>query len=258
MSAFIGDTGKRFFELGLGDLKKRLAKDPERYQAMAETYTKWNLQVAWVVRKCQEGTIMVPHLPSEDFEADPFGGLLPEELGMDAPNPFYDMLPAAPTELRVLVPDSGAKIFRLGLDEAKDFLQSAHDHALTVAAKAGDEWAIRSYYPFRESERYWKDLYTMHPSLTHRFLAAGAAGRVARSNERLQHAVKAYLLFKERHPDSNVDMKTYVYGGNHLGISRFGTLNSIHLSKAASEITNPHSHSFPWLRSVLDAAARQD
>ena len=195
MTTTVYETGKLAFESGLEDLQKRLQDDPPRYHSMVETYTKWNMQVAWAAHICQE-----------EWNA------------------------------------------KLQQDEARDLLKPLHDEALRISARAGDEWAIRTYYPYGESNGYWKDLYRIYPSLTHRYLAVGAAGRSMDSRERLQHAVRAYELFKEAHPNVQVSMESYVYGYNHLQFDYLRLKDDYYrLSDAARDLTAAHSQSLPWL-----------
>lgn len=87
--------------------------------------------------------------------------------------------------------------------DQKFFLAIAqtHDIALKIAAKSGDEWAIRSF-PLNErnSIEFNEDVARKYPLLMHRHLASSASrglGRQLDSKERMHHKAKAYLMIEE-------------------------------------------------------------
>ena len=84
-------------------------------------------------------------------------------------------------------------------------IREAHNTLLKMAARAGDEWALVSYYPEGENAEYLNDLYELKPILVHRYLASSAGfgrGMRVKREARLQHRVKAYLMLKEQHPNN--------------------------------------------------------
>lgn len=80
-------------------------------------------------------------------------------------------------------------------------MRKTHDNLLKLAARAGDEWALITYYPGRESAEYLNDLYELKPILVHRHLGA-TLGFSLTDEEQLQHRVKAYVMLKEKYPNN--------------------------------------------------------
>ena len=99
----------------------------------------------------------------------------------------------------------------LSLEEAKEILRDTYDKILRIAAKSGDLWAILSYYPYRERDGYWRDLYRLQPHLVHRYLAVGyGPGRRLSDREQLTHGVRSYDMLKALRPDLEIDLHKYL------------------------------------------------
>lgn len=89
-------------------------------------------------------------------------------------------------------------------------MKKGHDAALGISARAGDPWAIRSYYPPhpKKDPAYWTALRETNPLLVHRWMASAVGGTMLSAEERLWHAVKAYAMERERF--ANLDLEEYV------------------------------------------------
>ena len=112
-------------------------------------------------------------------------------------------------ELRpVAVARGNASIF--DIDEYAMIVKKGHDAALGIAARAGDPWAIQSYYPPhpKKDPAYWTALREANPLLVHRWMASAVGGTMLSAEERLWHAVKAYAIERERFAD--LDLEEYV------------------------------------------------
>ena len=112
-------------------------------------------------------------------------------------------------ELRPVVAARGnASVF--DIDEYAMVAKKGHNAALGIAARAGDAWAIRSYYPPHPTKdpAYWDALRETDPLLMHRWMASVIGGTMLSAEEQLWHAVKAYTIEREHFPD--LDLKEYV------------------------------------------------
>ena len=112
-------------------------------------------------------------------------------------------------ELRpVAVVRGDASVFEI--DEYAEIVKKGHDAALGIAARAGDPWAIRSYYPPhpKNDPAYWTALRETNPLLVHRWMASAVGGTMLSAEEQLWHAVKAYAIERERF--ANLDLEEYV------------------------------------------------
>ena len=109
--------------------------------------------------------------------------------------------------------------------QKQEILKKSHDIALRISAKAGDRWAILSYYPRHEDSAYLDDLYEINALLVHRFYASNLGYGVLTNEERLLHGTKAYLILKQVYPeiDSYYDLgigdqeiRDYVLDKKHI------------------------------------------
>lgn len=79
-----------------------------------------------------------------------------------------------------------------------DAIERSHDVALTISARSGDEWAIRSYvFGTYTGDELNNQVREKFPLLTHRILAEGGFGGELTPVERDRHRAKAYLLLME-------------------------------------------------------------
>ncbi|MDE0093180.1 MAG: hypothetical protein OXO49_01600 [Gammaproteobacteria bacterium] len=75
--------------------------------------------------------------------------------------------------------------------------RGAHNLALRIAAKSGDDWAIRSkYLSARYTSDFNQDVMKKYPLLMHRVL--GRSGSFLTPQEMARHRAKAYLLLVEQ------------------------------------------------------------
>lgn len=74
------------------------------------------------------------------------------------------------------------------------------DSALTIAARAGDDWALQSHAPSSPyvDPDYWASLHQLKPHLTHRLLAMTS---VISEEQRAWHALKSYWVDKRNNSD---------------------------------------------------------
>ena len=90
-----------------------------------------------------------------------------------------------------------------GIAEFSRTMEKGHDAALGIAARAGDEWAMQSYYaphPKRDPE-YWQAMQRINPLLLHRWMASVVGGTFLSDEQRMWHAVRAYSIERETAPD---------------------------------------------------------
>lgn len=86
--------------------------------------------------------------------------------------------------------------------EFSKIMAKGHDAALGIAARAGDEWAIQSYYPPhpKRDPEYWKAMVRINPLLFHRWMASFLGGTFLTDEQRMWHAVKAYSIERGASP----------------------------------------------------------
>ena len=210
-----------------------LHADLEEYELASSVHTFWNLQVAWVAQQCQATPITVPDVA--------FG-----ETKMNASVVRKAWLTDEPSDWE------RDESMLLDRHEANRMLRRFHDRLLRMAANAGDEWAIQSYYPSREGDEYWRDLYRVNPCPMHRYATNGAGGRLD-TRERIQHAIKAYELLKQEVPDIDVGLEEYVMSPYHMFIIDFDT--SYPLPQAVRNVESNNSAVLPWLNQLLYGAS---
>ena len=140
-----------------------------------------------------------------------------------------------------------------GSDESELYqsVKGSHDYALTVAARGGDEWAIRSYpLSSLDSDKFKQDLLEHFPLLMHRHL--GAPALLENSVDRRRHQAKAYLLLeqlageevakREYDPDELKQELAYVREGGELAVPRSTDevfQETLKLYEAQSEASEP-------------------
>ena len=128
--------------------------------------TRQYAHAAWVVKKCTP------------FNATPFLDNL--TVGSVTPNNSYD------------------------LEDLSDLLRMGHDAALTISARAGNEWALRSKrppFPSSTDPEYWDHLYKVNRILVHHWLSGGYDGNNITDRDKLLHALAAYRLERSIVPD---------------------------------------------------------
>ena len=167
--AFEDDRTQNVYEYGLESIEKRLL-DPDTSRIVKDKFITANLRAAWVSNLCKT----------------------PDNLPMRA-------IGEEALKYRTPLDQRG----RPPLDQqgVPVFLRKTHDNLLKLAARAGDEWALISYYPGRESAEYLNNLYELTPILVHRHLGA-ALGSSLTHEEKLHHQVKAYVMLTEEYPDN--------------------------------------------------------
>lgn len=98
---------------------------------------------------------------------------------------------------------------RYRMDDRR-LLNRTHDKTLKIAAKSGDDWAIRSYhFSLGFAGEFNDDLKQKYPLLVHRWIG----GTNAKSDYRRRHQAKAYLLLKEEH---GVEVASLEYDSSEL------------------------------------------
>ena len=110
-------------------------------------------------------------------------------------NPF--LLQTAQRNSRTSPLDFAWQIKSVGNEELTQLIKRTHNVALRIAAKSGDERAIRSLP--RLYGAITSDLLKRHPLLVHRHLASNTGGISEELDwhEQRRHRAKAYLLLKE-------------------------------------------------------------
>ena len=166
---FGDDRTQNVYEYGLDSIEGRWP-DPDHRRIAKHRSVTANLRAAWISSLCK------------DTENHPMVAIGDEASKHQKPLDQYGRLPFDKHGVPV-------------------FLRKTHDNSLKLAARAGDEWALISYYPGRESAEYLDDLYELKPILVHRHLGA-ALGSSLTHEEQLHHQVKAYVMLKEEYPDN--------------------------------------------------------
>ena len=119
-------------------------------------------------------------------------------------------------------------------------MKKGHDAALGIAARAGDEWAMQSYYPPhpKRDPEYWQAMQRVNPLLLHRWMASVVGGTFLSDDERMWHAVKAYSIERESSPDLDLaDYAVDLKEGNiplDQMLSDYGGWNSTTTSRSAT------------------------
>lgn len=110
-------------------------------------------------------------------------------------------------------------------------IEQTHDVALTISARSGDEWAIRSHiYGIYVSDELNNQVREKFPLLMHRILGEGNLSGDLTPVDRKRHRAKAYLLleeiagtraaqsvYKRHHLEEEID---YVQSGGELKYPR--------------------------------------
>lgn len=107
---------------------------------------------------------------------------------------------------------------RLSTNETISLLHNTYDQLIRIAAKAGDEWAIMSYFPKYESSEYWDGLFKKHELLVHRFLGYGGRSideGLLSENESMKHALKYVSLLQDKW--DNVEIEEYSFFTDQFG-----------------------------------------
>ena len=174
--------GKMVYEENIEEIRRRSAPDYEwEIQALAPVseitelgIIEFAMHSSWVVTQCAS-------LPGTTFDDE--------------------LRPVAVARGTVSVFD---------IDEYAAIVEKGSDAALGIAARAGDPWAIQSYYPPHPTKdpAYWTALRETNPLLVHRWMASAVGGTMLSAEERLWHAVKAYAIERERFAD--LDLEEYV------------------------------------------------
>ena len=97
--------------------------------------------------------------------------------------------------------------------EVIEALQIGHDAAMSIAARAGDPWAIQSFYVsgLIGNMEYWKSLYDINPLLFHRWMGTAISASLLGDREaQLKHVLKAYSMERVKRP--GLDLSEYVAG----------------------------------------------
>ena len=139
--------------------------------------------------------------------------------------------------------------------EFSKIMEKGHDAALGIAARAGDEWAMQSYYPPhpKRDPEYWQAMQRINPLLLHRWMASVVGGTFLTAEERMWHATKAYSIERETFPDlSLTDYVVYLKEGNiplNEMLSDHGDLELDHQSlddAAVRRIADDGLLKYPW------------
>lgn len=162
------------FEESLELVKQRALEMPERYIGEYETQVRLAMAAAWVARECA-GKRLTPLVGSQAIDEQVFNS-----------DPM------------------------LGSETIVQLLRYSHDTALRVAAKAGDRWALLSYFPEFEGSDYLHDLYEIYPVLVHRFLASDLGSEALTEEAQRYHSIRAYSMLKPNHPDLDNDWEFLV------------------------------------------------
>ena len=87
--------------------------------------------------------------------------------------------------------------------EMEETLLSLHGSLMAVAARAGNMWAINSYYErgLGADIEYWKSLHKVNPLLFHRWMATNIGNLWLEDDDQLLHAMKAYEMEKQLMPE---------------------------------------------------------
>ena len=137
----------------------------------------------------------------------------------------------------------------IGSNENELFLKAwpAHNYALRIAARTGDEWAIRSY-PLKigDGDQFKRELMDQYPLLMHRYL--GNSRLLHSSVDRRRHQAKAYVLLEKlagtEVAKGEIDIEdlqeelAYVQGGGELAMPQSAQeqfKESLEIQKAMSE-----------------------
>ncbi|MCY3541670.1 MAG: hypothetical protein OXH31_07160 [Gammaproteobacteria bacterium] len=155
-------SGLNQYEVSFQSLDKWVSDEALRSSAKRRM-EKGYLQAYWVAEKCkQHGYEFLPRLANDDFK---------KRVEMSA---------------RMLRRD-------------KDFVMRniTHDHVLRIAAKSGDDWAIRSFPLGSSTSEFNQDIMKKYPLLMHRTLGKGT-GYDFTWQEEARHRAKAYLLLVEQ------------------------------------------------------------
>lgn len=164
--------GLDVYEISLKGLEEWVPDSALRYSA-EHRLLKGYLHDYWVNQKCNlHGYVEAPAVSNQVTYATNRAGFsrLNEEYG----NPWLDNL-----ETRLMSP------------------RLAHNLALRIAAKSGDDWAIRSkYLSARYTSDFNQDVMKKYPLLMHRVLAR--SGAFFTPQEMARHRAKAYLLLVEQ------------------------------------------------------------
>ena len=78
-------------------------------------------------------------------------------------------------------------------------LRPMYNASIAIAARAGDEWAIQSYFEkeVRGDIEYWQSVHEINPLLSHRLMSSQLGSRWLTEEQQLLHARQAYELSKE-------------------------------------------------------------
>ena len=92
------------------------------------------------------------------------------------------------------------------IQELMERVRPTHDIAMSIAARAGDPWAIQSYCQneLHTDPSYWKSLFELNPLLFHRWMA-GIGYSTLNKEDRALHALNAYSAEKQLSPSIELD-----------------------------------------------------
>ena len=127
--------------------------------------------------------------------------------------------------------------------EMKEAIRPIYEDTFGIAARAGDTWAIQSYYAkdLHVDIDYWKSLYAINPLLFHRWMATDAANAWLQDEEQIAHALHALSIEREVHSHLQ-DMEISEYLRLNGLYSLFKPLREVNLTDRDSN----RELKFPW------------
>lgn len=123
-------------------------------------------------------------------------------------------------------------------------LSTVHDTALAISARAGDPWAVASFYErgLSEDVEYWESLYEVNPLLFHRWMSTSIGNFWFDDEEQVLHAMKAYDIEKQQVPQAvELNLEQYLKK-HHLD----NLVNSLERMEPIREEDLDSSLKFPW------------
>lgn len=100
----------------------------------------------------------------------------------------------------------------IGVLDLAENMKLAYNAAVGIAARSGNDWAIRVYYPPSPSQdqEYWQSLVETDPVLVHRFLASPRGYSVLTKEEQTWQAVLAYELLRKNGAIDTFNFEEYI------------------------------------------------
>ena len=134
--------------------------------------------------------------------------------------------------------------------DLQEQMKPMYDASMAIAARAGDAWAIQTYYEtqLRNDIAYWESVYEISPFVLHRWMSSRVGRRWFDDDERVLLAWQAFTEAKEIVPSlEDVAFDRYI-------LDRGGRYNEADVEQALARLKSENWRSeldYPWNRVLL-------